>query len=303
MIPVYLFYSMFGFQRTGDSIWAMADQLSRGFLIGATAGRTTLTGEGLQHADGHSPLLAATNPAVVHYDPALAYEVSHIMRSGLERMYGEDAENVIFYITVYNEPTAHPAEPENVDVDGILKGIHHVQAGEGDGPRVQLLASGVGFPWVQEAQRLLREEWGVSADTWSVTSWNELARDGAAAEEWNLLHPGESPRTAYVADKLADAQGPVVAVSDYMRAVPLQIARWVPGDYRVLGADGFGFADTRPAARRFFQIDAQSVVVQALQALAQRGEVKPEVVQEAFDKYKIDDPTAVRGVKQEGGDA
>src|SRR4051812_25638359 len=308
MIPFYIFYSMFGFQRTGDSIWAMADQLARGFLIGATAGRTTLTGEGLQHADGHSPLLAATNPAVVHYDPAYAYEVSHIMESGLSRMYGETeahphGEDVIFYLTVYNEPVAQPAEPERVDVEGILKGIHHVQSGEGDGPRVQLLASGVGFPWVAEAQRLLREDWGVTADTWSVTSWNELARDGAAAEEWNLLHPGESPRTPYVADKLQAVQGPVVAVSDYMRAVPLQIARWVPGDYRVLGADGFGFADTRPAARRFFHIDAQSVVVQALQALADAGQVERSKVEEAFARYRIDDPTAVAGVKQEGGDA
>src|SRR4051794_17114364 len=225
MIPFYIFYSMFGFQRTGDSIWAMADQLARGFLIGATAGRTTLTGEGLQHADGHSPLLAATNPAVVHYDPAFAYEVAHVMRSGLERMYGENAEDVIFYLTVYNEPVAQPAEPEGVDVEGILKGIHHVSSAEGDGPRVHLLASGVGFPWVKEAQRLLAEEWGVRADTWSVTSWNELARDGAAAEEWNLLHPGEHPRTAYVADKLSGAEGPILAVSDYMRAVPLQIAR------------------------------------------------------------------------------
>jgi pyruvate dehydrogenase E1 component len=307
MIPFYIFYSMFGFQRTGDSIWAMADQLARGFLIGATAGRTTLTGEGLQHADGHSPLLASTNPAVVHYDPAYAYEISHIMQSGLERMYGGDnesaGEDVIFYLTVYNEPIVQPKEPENVDAEGILRGIYSVSKGEGDGPRVQLLGSGVGFPWVVDAARILREDWGVVADTWSVTSWNELARDAVSAEEWNLLNPGESPRTAYVTDKLADAAGPVVAVSDYMRAVPLQIARWVPGDYRVLGADGFGFADTRPAARRFFHIDAQSVVVQALQALADAGEIDRSKVQEAFDKYRIDDPTAVAGVKQEGGDA
>ncbi len=303
MIPFYIFYSMFGFQRTGDSIWAMADQLARGFLIGATAGRTTLTGEGLQHADGHSPLLAATNPAVVHYDPAFAYEVSHIMQSGLERMYGEDAEDVIFYVTVYNEPVAQPAEPEDVDAEGILRGIHHVSTGEGDGPRVQLLASGVSFPWIKDAQRMLAEEWGVQSDTWSVTSWNELARDAVAAEDWNLMHPGESPRTAYVADKLADVQGPVIAVSDYMCAVPLQIARWVPGDYRVLGADGFGFADTRPAARRYFHIDAQSVVVQALQGLADAGQIERSKVEEAFAKYRIDDPTAVADVKQEGGDA
>jgi len=303
MIPFYIFYSMFGFQRTGDSIWAMADQLARGFLIGATAGRTTLTGEGLQHADGHSPLLAATNPAIVHYDPAFAYEIAHIMQSGLERMYGAASEDVIYYITVYNEPVAQPAEPEGVDVEGILKGLHKVSTAEGEGPRVQLLASGVGFPWVHEAARLLREEWGVQADTWSVTSWNELAREAVEAEHWNFNHPGEAPRTAYVTDKLAGASGPIVAVSDYMRAVPLQIARWVPEDYRVLGADGFGFADTRPAARRFFQIDAQSVVVQALQALADRGEIDPSLVEKAFTSYRIDDPTATAGLKQEGGDA
>jgi len=312
MIPFYLFYSMFGFQRTGDSIWAMADQLARGFLIGATAGRTTLTGEGLQHADGHSPLLAATNPAVVHYDPAMAYEVSHIVQDGLRRMYGESeghpqGEDVIYYLTVYNEPYVQPKEPENLDVEGLLKGIYHVAVPPSiqaeRPPRVQLLASGVGFPWVTDAARMLAEDWGVAADTWSVTSWNELARDAVEAEKWNLLHPSEPARVPYVTDKLKEAEGPVVAVSDYMRAVPNQIAKWVPGDFHALGADGFGFADTRPAARRYFNIDAPSVVVQALAALAERGEVKPEVVQEAFDKYRIDDPTAVRGVKQEGGDA
>ncbi len=190
-----------------------------------------------------------------------------------------------------------------MDVEGILKGIHWVSSGEGDGPRVRLLASGVGFPWVDEAARLLREEWGVQADLWSVTSWNELARDGVAAEQWNLNHPGEAARTPYVTDKLSGANTPVIAVSDYMRAVPLQIARWVPGDYRVLGADGFGFAETRPAARRFFQIDAQSVVVQALQALADAGQIDRAVVEKAFAAYRIDDPTVTQGVKQEGGDA
>ncbi len=303
MIPFYIFYSMFGFQRTGDSIWAMADQLARGFLVGATAGRTTLTGEGLQHADGHSPLIAATNPAVVHYDPAFAYEISHIMKSGLERMYGPDAENVIFYLTVYNEPVSQPKEPEGVDVEGILRGFHKVHTADGDGPRVQLMASGVGFPWVNEAARLLREDWGVQADLWSVTSWNELARDAIAADQWNFRNPGEAPRSAYVTDKLADQPGPVVAVSDYMRAVPLQIAPWVPNEYRVLGTDGFGFADTRPAARRFFQVDAESVVVQALAALADAGEIDPKKVEHAFSAYAINDPTAVAGRKQEGGDA
>jgi pyruvate dehydrogenase E1 component len=313
MIPFYIFYSMFGFQRTGDFIWAMTDQMARGFLIGATAGRTTLTGEGLQHADGHSPLLAASNPAVVHYDPAMAHEISYIVQDGLRRMYGSSeehphGEDVVFYLTVYNEPIVMPAEPADLDVEGLLKGIYHYAVppqvpGQDNPPRVQLLASGVGFPWITEAQRLLAEDWGVAADTWSVTSWNELARDGVAVEEWNLMHPSEQPRVPYVTDKLKEAEGPVVAVSDYMRAVPNQIAKWVPTDFHALGADGFGIADTRPAARRYFHVDAQTVVVQALQALAQRGEVKPEVVQEAFDKYRIDDPTAVRGVQQEGGDA
>ncbi|MGA8845266.1 MAG: pyruvate dehydrogenase (acetyl-transferring), homodimeric type, partial [Nocardioides sp.] len=303
MIPFYIFYSMFGFQRTGDSIWAMADQLARGFLIGATAGRTTLTGEGLQHADGHSPLLASTNPAVVHYDPAFAYEVAHIMQSGLERMYGEKAEDVIFYLTVYNEPVAQPVEPDDVDVEGILRGVHRVTTDDGEGPKVQLMASGIAYPWIKEAARMLSEEWGVRADTWSVTSWNELARDAVSSEDWNLLHPQETQRTAYVAEKLAGSGGPFIAVSDYMAAVPLQIARWVPGDYCVLGADGFGFADTRPAARRFFRIDAQSVVVRALRALADAGEIEPSLVTKAYEQYRIDDPTAVAGVRQEGGDA
>ncbi|MFL6160266.1 MAG: transketolase-like TK C-terminal-containing protein, partial [Marmoricola sp.] len=311
MIPFYIFYSMFGFQRTGDSIWAMADQLARGFLIGATAGRTTLTGEGLQHADGHSPLLAATNPAVVHYDPAHAHEVAHIMQSGLKRMYTVTpehpmGEDVIFYVTVYNEPVSQPKEPEDLDLEGLLGGIYHFGDGPdlgADAPKVQLLASGVGFPWIVEAQRMLAEDWGVSADLWSVTSWNELAREAIETERDALLHPETAPRTPFVTGRLADAQGPFIAVSDFMKAVPLQIARWVPGDYHALGTDGFGFADTRPAARRFFNVDAPSVVVQALQALAARGEVKPEAVTEAFARYQIDDPTAVSGVLQEGGDA
>ncbi|MBA3991827.1 MAG: pyruvate dehydrogenase (acetyl-transferring), homodimeric type, partial [Propionibacteriales bacterium] len=249
MIPFYLFYSMFGFQRTGDAIWALADQLCRGFLIGATAGRTTLTGEGLQHADGHSPLLALTNPAIVHYDPAFAYEVGHIVRSGLHRMYaGTDdhphGEDVTFYITVYNEPFVQPAQPDDLDVQALLKGIYRFRAAaEPDGsdqsdderPRVQLLASGVGLPWVLDAQRMLADDHGVAADVWSVTSWNELHRDAVDTERWNLNHPGESPRTPYVTKALDGAAGPVLAVSDYMRAVPDQIARWVPGQWQSLG--------------------------------------------------------------------
>ena len=312
MIPVYIFYSMFGFQRTGDSIWAYADQLGRGFLIGATAGRTTLTGEGLQHADGHSPLLAATNPACVYYDPAFAYEVSHVVQDGLRRMYGSTdehphGENVFFYLTVYNEPTVQLPEPADVDVDGILRGIHlaaPAETGEGDSrPHLQLLASGVAVPWALRAQRLLSDEWQVRADVWSVTSWNELSREALAADEWNLLHPSEEHRTPYITSKLADASGPVLAVSDFMRAVPDQVAQWVPTDWHSLGTDGFGFADTRAAARRFFHVDAESIVVGALEALAQRGEVDAARAVEALAKYRIDDPTAVAGVKQEGAGA
>jgi pyruvate dehydrogenase E1 component len=303
---------MFGFQRTADSIWAMADQLARGFLIGATAGRTTLTGEGLQHADGHSPLLALTNPAVVHYDPAYAYEIAHIVQNGLQRMYGSTGdhphgEDVIYYLTVYNEPISQPVEPENLDVDGLLKGLYHV-AGPlpglpDDAPRVQLLASGVGLPWVQKAQQLLADDWGVGADIWSVTSWNELSREALATEEWNLMHPMEEARRPFVTTKLDGAPGPVVAVSDWMRAVPQTISRWVPQSFHTLGADGFGFADTRAAARRFFKIDAESVVCQSLSALAEEGRVGRDAVQKALDHYRIDDPTAVSGVMQEGGDA
>lgn len=314
MIPFYIFYSMFGFQRTGDFMWAFGDQLGRGFLIGATAGRTTLTGEGLQHADGHSPLLASTNPAVVHYDPAFAYEIAYIVKDGLRRMYGYglDAdkpvgEDVFYYLTVYNEPVAQPVEPENLDVDGLLKGMYRFneyQTAEGDDvPRVQLLGSGVALPWVLKAQQILAEEYSVAADIWSVTSWNELRRDAVAAEQHNLLHPEEPEQVPFVTEQLKDTKGPVVAVSDFMRAVQDQISRWVPNDYTSLGTDGFGLADTRAAARRHFQVDAESIVVATLEILAKRGDVKPEVAAEAARKFRIDDPTAVAGVKQEGAGA
>ncbi|KAJ1681670.1 hypothetical protein LUZ63_023113 [Rhynchospora breviuscula] len=264
------------------------DQMARGFIIGATAGRTTLTGEGLQHADGHSQLLASTNPATVSYDPAYGYEIAHIVRSGIERMYGGEHSdpNVMYYITVYNEPYVQPAEPEGVDVDGIVRGIHHISAGEGEGPRTQLLASGVGVPWAFEAQRLLKDDWGVVADVWSVTSWTELRRDGLAADEHNYLHPDAEPRTAYLTDKLKDAEGPVVAVSDWMHAVQDQIRQWVPQNYWTLGADGFGFSDTRAAARRYFKIDGPSLAVRALQALAAEGKVDRSVIAQAIEKYR-----------------
>ncbi|HEY7720498.1 MAG TPA: pyruvate dehydrogenase (acetyl-transferring), homodimeric type [Pedococcus sp.] len=297
MVPIYIFYSMFGFQRTGDSIWAAADQMTRGFLIGATAGRTTLTGEGLQHADGHSPLLAATNPAVVSYDPAFAFEIGHIMEDGLRRMYGDNAENVIYYLTVYNEPMSQPAEPEHVDREGILRGMHLYAPGNSEGlgehpARVQLMASGVGVPWALEAQELLRNDWGVVADVWSVTSWSELRRDGLACDEHRFLHPDEERRVPYVTQRLRETRGPVVAVSDYMRQVQDQVQPWVPTDFASLGADGFGFSDTRPAARRFFHIDGPSVAVRALQMLADRGEVDGNLAREAASRYRLLDVTA-----------
>ncbi|GIL37067.1 pyruvate dehydrogenase (acetyl-transferring), homodimeric type [Phycicoccus sp. MAQZ13P-2] len=313
MIPIYVFYSMFGFQRTGDSVWAAADQMTRGFLIGATAGRTTLTGEGLQHADGHSPLLAATNPAVVHYDPAFAYEIAHIVQDGLHRMYGtdesltDDQRNVIYYLTVYNEPMAQPAEPENLDREGLLKGMYLYAEGSTEGigddaPRVQLLASGVGMPWALEAQELLRNDWHVAADVWSVTSWNELRRDGLRCDEAKFLHPEQEAPTPWVTSQLSGRQGPVLAVSDYMRAVQDQIAQWVPGDFSSLGADGFGFSDTRPAARRYFHIDGPSMAVRALQVLAERGEVEASVPAEAAKRYRLHDVTAGAS-GNEGGDS
>ncbi|MEV7383012.1 pyruvate dehydrogenase (acetyl-transferring), homodimeric type [Streptomyces lydicus] len=302
LIPVYVFYSMFGFQRTGDQFWQMADQLARGFVLGATAGRTTLTGEGLQHADGHSQLLASTNPACVAYDPAYGYEIAHIVKDGLRRMYGENAEDIFYYLTVYNEPILHPAEPADADVEGILKGLHRVAPGEKGEHAAQILASGVAVPWAVEAQQILADEWNVKADVWSATSWNELRREAVDAEEHNLLHPEEEQRVPYVTQKLQGAQGPTVAVSDWMRAVPDQIARWVPGTYQSLGADGFGFADTRGAARRFFHIDAQSIVLSVLTELAKEGKVDRSLLKQAIDRYQLLD-VAAADAGEAGGDA
>ena len=297
MIPVYIFYSMFGFQRTGDGLWAATDQMARGFLIGATAGRTTLAGEGLQHADGHSPLLAAAYPAVVHYDPGTSYEIAHIVRDGLRRMYTATpehphGEDVLFYLTVYNEPTLQPPEPDGLDVEGLLKGLYHLAAPPDglapDAPRVQLLASGVGLPWIHDAQRLLADDWGVAADLWSVTSWNELARDALDASEHHFTHPDEPPRTPWVTQALTGHPGPVIATSDFMRAVPQQIAEWVPAQYVTLGTDGYGFSDTREAGRRFFRVDAESVTARALRALADEGTIEEGIATSALARYGLD---------------
>ncbi|MFG2007762.1 pyruvate dehydrogenase (acetyl-transferring), homodimeric type [Micromonospora sp. NPDC048868] len=305
MIPMYIFYSMFGFQRTADGLWAAADQMARGFLLGATAGRTTLNGEGLQHEDGHSLLIAATNPAVVAYDPAFAFEIAHIVENGLHRMYGEAQENVFYYLTIYNEPILQPAEPEGVDVEGLLKGIYRYSPAPSvgdDAPKANVLASGTGMQWAIKAQQLLAQDWGVAADVWSVTSWTELRRDAVQCEEHNLLNPGAEQRVPYIQQKLADAEGPKVAVSDWMRAVPDLIARWVPGDYTSLGTDGFGMSDTRHALRRHFHVDAESVVVATLRQLAMRGAVPASVPAEAAKKYAIEDVNAAP-VGETGGDS
>ena len=303
MVPFYIFYSMFGFQRTGDQFWAAGDQMARGFIVGATAGRTTLAGEGLQHMDGHSPVLASTNPAIVQYDPAYAYEIAHIMKDGFVRMYGDGSDgrdqNVMYYLTVYNEPIHQPAQPDGVDVEGIVKGLYLLEPAEGDGPRVQLLASGVGVPWAREAKRMLAEDWGVQAAVWSVTSWHELRKDALQADEHNFLHPEAEPRVPYVSAKLQGAEGPFVATSDFEHQVQDAIAKWVPGDYYTLGADGFGFSDTRPAARRFLKIDAASMAVRALQGLADQGKIDRSTVKQAIDKYDLFNPNAADPVPED----
>ncbi|MCK9928760.1 pyruvate dehydrogenase (acetyl-transferring), homodimeric type [Frankia sp. Mgl5] len=307
MIPVYVFYSMFGFQRTGDQMWALGDQLGRAFLLGATAGRTTLNGEGLQHQDGHSLLLASTNPACVSYDPAFAFEISHIVRDALDRMYGERNENVFYYLTVYNEPVPQPAEPAGVDPAQIIAGMYRFRTadaltgGEGTPARpveggaaessttaqAQLLASGTGMRWALAAQEMLAADYGIAADVWSVTSWNELRREALVCERRNLLNPEQPPAVPYVSQILDGAPGPVVAVSDWMRAVPDQISRWVPQQYTSLGTDGFGRSDTRAALRRHFNVDAESVVVATLEALARTGDVEQATVDDAIRRYGL----------------
>ena len=306
MIPVYILYSMFGFQRTADQFWAAGDQLARGFIIGATAGRTTLTGEGTQHMDGHSPLISGTNEAVVTYDPGYAYEIRHIVRDALERWYGPDSgrnRDVMYYLTVYNEPIRQPAEPEDVDVEGIVRGIHRLAAAPvGSGPQVTLMASGVALPWIEQARRLLAEDWGVRASTWSVTSWVELRRQALEAERENFLDPVGRPRVPYLTARLSGEPGPFVATSDFDHLVADQIRAWVPGRYHTLGTDGFGFSDTRAAARRHYLIDAHCVVVKALQALAEEGVLDRSVVAQAVRRYDLRNVHAGASGAQ-GGDA
>jgi pyruvate dehydrogenase E1 component len=286
MIPFYIYYSMFGYQRVGDLVWAGGDSRTRGFLLGGTAGRTTLNGEGLQHADGHSHVLFSVVPNVRAYDPAFGYEVAVIVQDGLRRMVGEQ-EDVFFYLTLMNENYQHPAMPGGAE-DGILRGMYLLREGSGDGPRVQLLGSGTILLEVLAAAALLEEDWGVTADVWSVTSFTELRRDGIEAERWNMLHPESERRRAYVSEQLGAREGPVVASTDWIRAYPDQIRQWVPSRYRVLGTDGYGRSDYRRALRRFFEVDRHYVTVAALSELADEGLVDRERVTEAIRRYEID---------------
>jgi pyruvate dehydrogenase E1 component len=288
MLPIYIFYSMFGFQRTGDLIWQAADQRTRGLLLGATAGRTTLNGEGLQHEDGHSILLAATNPAVITYDPSFAFEIAAITEDALGRMLGEDPEDVMYYLTIYNEPVVQPAMPEDVAESDIVRGIYRFREAEGEhSHRAHILTSGSTASGALRAQQLLADEWDVAADVWSVPGWVQLHRNGLAVDQWNREHPDDEPRTATVTDVLADLTGPFVAATDYQKAVPLLIEPWVPGRMGVLGTDGFGRSDTRPALRRYFRIDAESIVAAVLSALAEAGDIKSETVTEALRRYNL----------------
>ena len=288
MLPVYIFYSMFGMQRTMDFIWAAADQRSRGFLIGATSGRTTLNGEGLQHEDGHSHVLAATIPNCMAYDPTYAYEVAVIVQDGVRRMITEQ-EDVFYYLTVMNENYEQPALPEGEGVvEGILRGMYAFRKGAAsNAPRVQLLGSGTIFLESIAAAELLRQDWGVEADLWSCPSFTELARDGQEGERWNLLHPAEKPRLSHVAQCLADTRGPVIAASDYIRLYAEQIRPYVPRAYSVLGTDGFGRSDTRAKLRHFFEVDRYWITVTALRALAAEGQIDARRVAEAIAKYGL----------------
>ena len=285
-IPFYIYYSMFGFQRIGDFIWAGGDQQARGFLIGGTAGRTTLAGEGLQHQDGHSLVAASTVPNCVSYDPTYAYELAVIIQDGLRRMIAEQ-EHVFYYITCMNENYVHPEMPSGVE-DGILKGMYLLQVGGQGKIRVQLMGSGTILREVLGAADLLFEDFGVPSDVWSVTSFNELRREALATERWNQLHPEEEPRQSYLEEKFGEREGPYVAATDYMKIVPDQIQRWMPGQYVTLGTDGYGRSDDREALRRFFEVDKRYIAVTALKALADDGKIDQKTVSQAIEKYGID---------------
>jgi pyruvate dehydrogenase E1 component len=288
MIPFFTFYSMFGFQRIGDLIWAAADMRTRGFLLGGTAGRTTLAGEGLQHQDGHSHVLASTVPTIQAYDPAFAYELAVIVQDGIRRMY-EAGEDIFYYITLYNEPYAMLPMPEG-GKEGILQGLYKLRPApiKSKGSKVHLFGSGTLLREALRAQTLLAERYGLAADVWSATSYKELRRDALETERWNMLHPAAEPRRSHLEQLLQGEQGLFIAVSDYMRAVPDMISRWVPGGLFPLGTDGFGRSETRSSLRRFFEVDAEFITLAAMSRLALRGEIKPAQVEKAIRELDID---------------
>jgi len=288
MMPFYIFYSMFGFQRVGDLAWAAGDMRSRGFLLGGTAGRTTLNGEGLQHEDGHSHQISATVPNCISYDPTFGYEVAVIIQDGLRRMCAEQ-QDVYYYLTVMNENYAHPAIPEGA-APNIIKGMYAFKTGDkkAKGPRVQLLGSGVILREAIAAAELLRNDWGVESDLWGCPSFTELAREGYATARWNMLNPGAKPRPSHVEACLKDTQGPIIAATDYVRAFAEQIRAFVPRRYVVLGTDGFGRSDTREKLRSFFEVDRHYVTVAALKALADEGTLPASKVADAIKKYGLD---------------
>ncbi len=292
-IPIYLFYSMFGFQRIGDLAWLAGDIKARGFLIGGTAGRTTLAGEGLQHNDGQSHLMAATIPSCVAYDPTYACELAVILQDGMRRMYQEQ-EDIFYYITVMNENYAHPALPEGSE-EGILKGGYLLREGGEGELRVQLLGSGAILREVLAAAELLEAQFGVAADVWSITSFTGLRREALACERWNLLHPTATPRTPYITSQLAERSGSVVAATDYMKSFADQIRAWVPAPYHVLGTDGFGRSDARDRLRHYFEVDRHWVALAALKGLVGQGRLDAARVEEAIGSFGIDpekpDPT------------
>jgi pyruvate dehydrogenase E1 component len=290
MVPFYIFYSMFGLQRIGDLVWAAGDMRSRGFLLGGTAGRTTLNGEGLQHEDGHSLLWAQSVPNCVSYDPTFGYELAVIMQDGLRRMV-QNQEDVFYYITVMNENYEHPAMPQGEHVArDIIKGMYSFKKADAASkqPRVQLMGAGTIMNEVIAAADLLKNDWGVDADIWGVPSFTELAREGHDCARWNLLHPTEPRKLSHVETLLKDAQGPVIASTDYVRALADQIRAYVPNRFVVLGTDGFGRSDTREKLRHFFEVDRYWVTVAALSALADEGTVERKVVADALKKYSLD---------------
>ena len=286
-IPMFIYYSMFGFQRVGDLIWAAGDLRAKGFLLGGTAGRTTLAGEGLQHQDGNSQLFAYAYPTVMAYDPAFAYELSVIVQDGLKRMY-EKEENIFYYLTVMNENYEHPAMPGDVR-DGILKGMYRFNQSplKNATAQAQLFGSGAILPEVIKAQQILGEKYGVAADVWSITSYKELYKDAISTERWNMLHPTQAQRVPYVAQALQNAPGVLVAASDYVKTLPLSIARWMPRTLNALGTDGFGRSENRASLRDFFEVDARFVTLRTLSALAKEGKIKPEIVQQAIKDLEI----------------